>query len=92
MKTFTIFEAKNILSEMIASAECNEPQIITKDGREVAVIISYRKFQRLTAKKKSLVEFLLNNPSRTDNVEIDLTRSKAGSGRETINFLLDEYE
>jgi hypothetical protein len=28
-------------------------------------------------KKQSLVEFLLNNPSRTDDVEIDLTRDKS---------------
>jgi hypothetical protein len=28
-------------------------------------------------KKESLVEFLLNNPSRTDDVEIDLTRDKS---------------
>lgn len=77
MKTISTFEAKNKLSEVIASAERGEPQIITKNGRKSAVIISFREFERLTAKKIPLVEFLLDNPSRTDNVEIDLTRDKS---------------
>ncbi len=76
MKTISTFEAKNKLSEVIASAERGEPQIITKNGRKSAVVISYQEFERLTAKKVPLVEFLLDNPSRTDDVEIDLTRDK----------------
>ncbi len=37
MKTISTFEAKNKLSELIASAERGEPQIITKNGRKSAV-------------------------------------------------------
>lgn len=77
MKTISTFEAKNKLSEVIASAERGEPQIITKNGRRSAVVISFQEFERLTAKKIPLVEFLLDNPSRTDDVEIDLTRDKS---------------
>ena len=77
MKTFSTFEAKNKLSEVIASAERGEPQIITKNGREAAVVISFREFERLTAKNTPLVEFLLDNSSRTDGAEIDLTRDKS---------------
>lgn len=77
MRTISTFEAKNKLSEVIASAERGEPQIITKNGKETAVVISYKEFQRLTAKKIPLVDFLLDNPSRTDDVEIDLTRDKS---------------
>ncbi|MDQ2745984.1 MAG: type II toxin-antitoxin system Phd/YefM family antitoxin, partial [Acidobacteriota bacterium] len=76
MKTISTFEAKNKLSEVIASAERGEPQIITKNGRKSAVVISYQEFERLTAKTVPLVEFLLANPSRTDGVEIDTTRDK----------------
>ncbi len=79
MKTISTFEAKNKLSEVIASAERGEPQIITKNGRKSAVVISFQEFERLTAKKIPLVEFLLNNPSRTDDVELDLTRDKSVS-------------
>ena len=77
MKTISTFEAKNKLSEVIASAERGEPQIITKNGRKSAVVISYQEFERLTAKTVPLVEFLLDNPSRTDAVEIDTTRDKS---------------
>jgi prevent-host-death family protein len=77
MKTISTFEAKNKLSEVIASAERGEPQVITKNGRKSAVVISFQEFERLTAKKIPLVEFLLDNPSRTDAVEIDLTRDKS---------------
>lgn len=76
MKTISTFEAKNKLSEVIASAESGEPQIITKNGRKSAVVISYQEFERLTAKTIPLVEFLLDNPSRTDGIEIDTTRDK----------------
>jgi prevent-host-death family protein len=89
MKTFSTFEAKNKLSEVIASAERGEPQVITKNGREAAVVISYLEFQRLTAKNESLSDFLLNSPLR--GAEIDLTRSK-DTGRETIDFSSEEYQ
>ena len=79
MKTISTFEAKNKLSEVIASAERGEPQIITKNGRRSVVVISFQEFERLTARKIPLVEFLLDNPSRTDDVEIDLTRNKSVS-------------
>ncbi len=75
MKTISTFEAKNKLSEVIASAERGEPQIITKNGRKSAVVISFREFERLTAKKESLSDFLLNSPLRGS--DIDLTRDKS---------------
>lgn len=89
MKTISTFEAKNKLSEVIASAEQGEPQLITKNGREAAVIISYGEFQRLTAKKESLSDFLLNSPLR--GAKLDLTRSK-DTGRAAVDFSSDEYK
>lgn len=88
MKTISTLEVKDKLSEVIASAENGEPQIITRNGKETAVVISYREFQRLTAKKETLSEFLLNSPLRESG--IDLTRSK-DTGRETIDFNSEEY-
>ncbi len=89
MKTISTFEAKNKLSEVIASAEGGEPQIITKNGREAAVIISFLEFQRLTAKRESLSDFLLNSPLR--GAKLDLTRSQ-DKGRAEIDFSFDEYK
>jgi prevent-host-death family protein len=89
MKTISTFEAKNKLSEVIALAEAGEPQVITKNGREAAVVISYQDFQRLTAKKESLSDFLLNSPLR--GAKLDLTRSK-DTGRDSIDFSSEEYK
>lgn len=89
MNTISTFEAKNKLSEVIASAELGEPQVITRNGRKTAVVISYREFERLTAKKESLSDFLLNSPLRGS--DIDLTRSKE-THQDTIDFNSDEYK
>lgn len=87
MKTISTFEAKNKLSEVIALAEQGEPQVITKNGRAAAVIISYQEFQNLTAKKESLSDFLLNSPLR--GAKLNLTRSK-DMGRAAVDFYSNE--
>lgn len=88
MKTISTFEAKNKLSEVIASAERGEPQIITKNGRKSAVVISYQEFERLTARKQSLSEFLLDSPLR--ETEIDVTRD-GRTAEKTVDFNGEEY-
>lgn len=84
MKTVSTFDAKNKLSALIADASKGEPQVITKNGVETAVLISYEDYLKLKAKNESFVDFLLNSPLK--NSDIDLTRSKAGAGRETLDF------
>ncbi len=89
MKTISTFEAKNKLSEVIALAEQGEPQVITKNGRAAAVVISYQEFQSLTAKKESFSDFLFASPLRGAN--LDLTRSK-DTGRASVDFSSAEYK
>jgi len=84
MKTISMSDARNKLSELLAAAVNGEPQIITKKGIKSAVLISYEEYRKLTAKKKSLVEFLPNSPLRGS--ELDLSRSKKGPGRTTLRF------
>ena len=84
MKTVSTFDAKNKLSALIAAAIKGEPQLITKNGVETAVLISYNDYLRLTVKNESLVDFLLNSPLKDS--KIDLSRSKEGAGRETLEF------
>ncbi len=84
MNKNSTFDAKNNLSALIAAATKGEPQLITKNGEKTAVLISYEDYRRLTTKNESLVDFLLNSPLRGSG--IDLTRSKAGSGRKTFEF------
>jgi prevent-host-death family protein len=84
MKTISTFDAKNKLSELIAAAGNGEPQIITKNGIKSAVLISYEDYRKLTAKRKSLVDFLLGSPLRGS--DLDLSRSKEGPGRAALRF------
>ncbi len=88
MKRLSVFEGKNKFSEVIANAAKGEPQIITKNGKETAVVISFTEYPRLSAKKESLSEFLLNNPARKYGIELDLTRNK-DMGRPTPDFSED---
>ena len=84
MNTVSTFDAKNKLSALIAAAIKGEPQLITKNGVETAVLISYEDYLKLTVKNESFVDFLLNSPLK--NSDIDLSRSKEGAGRETLDF------
>jgi len=88
MRQVSVFEGKNKFSELVANAAKGEPQLITKNGAPTAVVISYIEYQRLTAKKQSLSEFMLDNPARKYGIELDLTRDK-DPGRD-ISFEDDE--
>lgn len=90
MKTVTTFDAKNRLSELIAAAGQGKPQLITKNGVEAAVLISYKDYRRLVAREQPLVDFLLSSPLRDS--EVELTRSKDDFGRPTIDFESDEFK
>jgi prevent-host-death family protein len=60
--TWQVQEAKNKFSELIERAGHGEPQVITKHGAEVAVLISIGQYKERFAPEQSLVEFLLNSP------------------------------
>lgn len=85
MKHLSIYEGKNKFSEVIASAARGEPQIITKNGKETAVVISIAEYKRLMLKERPLVELLLDNPARKYGIELDLERS-TDMGRPTLDF------
>ncbi len=90
MKQVSVFEGKNKFSELVANAAMGEPQVITKNGTPTAVVVSFSEYKRLTAKKESLSEFLLNSPICGVGDELDLTRDK-DMGRPTIDFNSAEF-
>ena len=87
MKRYSVFEGKNKFSEVIANAEKGEPQIITKNGKDAAVVIGYTDYQRFTEPEESLADLLLRSPLRGSG--IDLTRNK-DMGRPAPDFSGDE--
>lgn len=90
MKTVTTFDARNRLSELIAATRRGKRHLITKNGVEAAVLLSYDDYRRLVAREKPLVDFLLESPLRGSDVVIE--RSKTDFGRPTIDFDSPEYK
>lgn len=85
MKRLSVLEGKNKFSQVVAAAADGEPQIITKNGKETAVVISIDEYRRLAHGERSLVDVLLDNPARKYGIELDFSRSK-DLGRPPINF------
>ena len=76
MKKFSVFEGKNRFSEVVTNASNGEPQVITKNGKDATVMISIEEYKRLKARRKPLVDFLLDNPARKYGMKLDFTRDK----------------
>jgi len=86
VKKYSIFEGKNKFSEVVANAADGEPQVITKNGKETAVVISFEDYKRLKIKERPLIGFLLDNPAHKYGLEIDLTRDKDATYRDLDLF------
>ncbi len=75
MRTWQLQEAKNKLSQVVDEAIATGPQVITRHGQEVAIVISSEDFRSLTAERESLVDFLQRSPLLGE--ELDLSRDKS---------------
>lgn len=71
MAQWQLDEAKNKLSELIDRALSEGPQVITRHGVEVAVVISAAEYSRRTAAKPRLGDFFLNSPLRGSGIIIE---------------------
>lgn len=81
MKKISVFEGKNKFSDVVASAARGEPQVITKNGKETAVVVSFDEYRRLTSRAQPLVELMLDNPAHKFGIKVDLARDP-DTGRE----------
>ncbi|MFD1543098.1 type II toxin-antitoxin system Phd/YefM family antitoxin [Nonomuraea guangzhouensis] len=73
-------EAKQRFSEVIRRAHDEGPQIVTRYGQDVAVILGIEKYRRLKGEQPDFKEFLLSGP---DLSALDLTRDKSSAMRGT---------
>ncbi|RDJ23619.1 type II toxin-antitoxin system Phd/YefM family antitoxin [Bosea caraganae] len=71
-KSWTVANAKAHFSELIDKAKAEGPQMVTRNGRPAAVLVSVEEWERKTARKGTLTEFFQNSPLRGSG--IDLTR------------------
>ena len=68
-------EAKNRFSAVVKAAQTGEPQIITKHGKEVVILLSVEQYESLTKPEGDLVDFFANSPLA--GVDLEVTRDKS---------------
>jgi prevent-host-death family protein len=71
-----LHEAKQRFSELLRHARAHGPQVVTKHGEEVAVVVSIEDYRRLTEELPSFKEFLLAAPD-LEALEIERPREPA---------------
>lgn len=80
-----IQDAKQRFSEMIRAVEHDGPQIITRHGEEVAVVVDIAQYRKLTQPTVDLTGLLLGGPKLQDAAVKTLAaveaERKADSGR-----------
>lgn len=68
MKTLQFKDAKAKLSAVVDDAVAGEPTVITRHGKEEAVVISIESYQRLS-KRPSFADLLLAYPGGLEDME-----------------------
>lgn len=69
--TWQVQEAKQKFSQLVQRAIDEGPQVVTRHGEEVVVVLAAEEFRRLTGRILDFKEFLLSGP---DLNELDLER------------------
>lgn len=62
-----IQDAKQRFSEMIRAVTSDGPQVITRHGEDVAVVVDIREYRRLTGPSVDLASVLLGGPKVDDS-------------------------
>jgi antitoxin Phd len=67
MRTWPVQDAKAKFSELLDACLADGPQMVTKRGAEVAVLVSVQEWRRLqSAARPSLKQLLLSGARRTE--------------------------
>lgn len=83
IRSWQLQEAKNKFSRVVENAVNDGPQIITKRGVEVAIVISYAEYQKMVASRGKLSTFFRDSP--LVSAELDLARDKS-EGRKGLDL------
>ena len=73
-RTWQTQEAKDKLSELIENAIQHGPQIISREGTETAVVLSYEEYLVLKG-RTNLAQFFLDSPLRDSGLDLRRDRS-----------------
>ena len=80
IQVWQLQEAKNRFSRVVQNAVNSGPQIITKRGVEVAIVISYAEYQKMMASRGSLSTFFHASP--LVGIDVDLARDKSDARKD----------
>lgn len=76
MKSWQLQDAKSRFSEVVKGAEAGEVQVVTKHGREVAVVLDFQHYLELSSSSQSVWQSLRDAP--------DLSELNVGRSRELV--------
>lgn len=76
MEAWSVVQAKAKFSELIALADSQGPQSITRNGKTAAVIVSAKEWARKAGRTGNLAEFFAASPLPGSG--LDLTRLGGG--------------
>lgn len=66
-------EAKQRFSELVRKAESEGPQTVTRNGREVVVVVAAEEYHRDRKPKMDFKEFLMSGP----DIDLEIWRDKS---------------
>ena len=64
-------DAKQRFSEVLRAAEAGEPQVVTRHGVEVAVVIDISEYRHLRGEAMGLMDYLRSEPLLDVDLEIE---------------------
>jgi antitoxin Phd len=71
MAQWQVQEAKQRFSEVLRRAHDDGPQIVTRHGQDIAVIIDIEEYRRLRGHEKSdFIDFLMAGPPFPDDIGV----------------------
>ncbi len=80
LRSWQVQEAKNKFSAVIDEALAEGPQIITRHGKEVAIVLSYETYRKMFASRSKLSEFFRNSPLAGSELDLERDRSSLRDG------------
>lgn len=75
--SWPLAKAKAHLTELVDAALAGTPQVITRHGEDVVVVMATKQYTETVARRASIVEFFAQSPLA--GVDLDIERNRSGS-------------
>jgi prevent-host-death family protein len=79
MMIWQLQEAKSKFSQIVNRALREGPQIVTRHGQEVVVVLSVEEYRKMIESRPTLLDLLLNSPLAGS--ELEIVRDQEDYGR-----------